>query len=97
MKLLAEHPYVKVERKVANFKQENIEHERIISLYEEKVVTQHRVFPMSIVTDFSFRTIANEGGFLYLHTLRGVYTYQVKTSPEAFIDTYRTYFKEANM
>ena len=88
---------MKVERKVTNFQQVNIEHERVISLFEGKVVTQHRVFPMNIITDISFRTIANEGGFLYLHTLRGVYSYQVKSSPEAFISAYRTYCKEANM
>ena len=43
--------------------------------------------------DFSYREIANQGGILYLHTLQGVYTYIVKSSPEAFITAYRAYFK----
>ena len=52
-----------------------------------------REFPIKDVMDFSYREIANQGGILYLHTLQGVYTYIVKSSPEAFITAYRAYFK----
>lgn len=92
MKLIAQQPYVKVERKVTTFEQFYIEHNRVIYLYDEKVVTENREFPMSIVTDFSYREIANQGGMLYVHTLRGLYMYQVKSSPEAFITAYKSYF-----
>ncbi|MEK4130275.1 hypothetical protein NYE67_11370 [Solibacillus sp. FSL W8-0474] len=93
MSLIAQHPYIKVERKVTGIEQVEIEHERIIFLYIDKVITQHREFPIKVVTDFSFREIGNQGGILYLHTLLGVYTYNVKSSPEAFITAYREYFK----
>lgn len=93
MKLIAQHPYVKIERKITNLEQIKIEHSRTIYLYDNKVVTQNREFPISVVTDFSYREIANQGGVLYLHTLGGLYTYQVKTSPEAFITAYKFYFK----
>lgn len=93
MKLIAQQPYVKIERQVTTNKQIAIEHSRIIYLYEEKVVTQNREFPISIVTDLSYREIANQGGILYLHTMRGLYTYQVKSSPEIFIAAYKAYFK----
>lgn len=93
MSLIAQHPYIKVERKVTSIAQYEIEHARIIYLYNDKVVTQHREFPMKQVMDFSFREIANQGGILYLHTLQGVYTYIVKSSPEAFITAYRANFK----
>lgn len=93
MNLIAQHPYFKVERTVTSTEQFEIEHARIIYLYNDKVVTQNREFPIKIVMDFSYREIANQGGILYLHTLQGVYTYFVKSSPEAFISAYRAYFK----
>lgn len=93
MKLIAQHPYVKVERKVLGLEQIEVEHSRTIYLYEEKVITEHREFPIHLVTDISFKPIASEGGILYLHTLRGLYTYQVKSSPEALIAAYKLHFK----
>ena len=75
MSLIAEHPYIKTERKVTSIEQFEIEHDRIIYLYNDKVVTQNREFPIKDVMDFSYREIANQGGILYLHTLQGVYTY----------------------
>ncbi|MEK5184972.1 hypothetical protein [Solibacillus sp. FSL W7-1324] len=93
MNLIAQHPYFKVERTVTGTEQFEIEHDRIIYLYNDKVVTQNREFPINIVMDFSYRKIASQGGILYLHTLQGVYTYIVKSSPEAFINAYRAYFK----
>lgn len=93
MSLIAQHPYIKIERKVTSSEQFEIEHERIIYLYTDKVVTQHREFPIEDVTDFSYRKIANQGGILYLHTLQGVFTYTVRYSPEAFITAYKEYFK----
>jgi hypothetical protein len=93
MSLIAQHPYIKIERKVTSIEQFEIEHDRIIYLYNNKVVTQNREFPIKDVMDFSYREIANQGGILYLHTLQGVYTYIVKSSPEAFITAYRAYFK----
>lgn len=92
MSLIAQHPYIKTERKVTSIEQFEIEHDRIIYLYNDKVVTQNREFPIKDVMDFSYREIANQGGILYLHTLQGVYTYIVKSSPEAFITAYRAYF-----
>ena len=93
MSLIAQHPYIKTERRVTSIEQFEIEHDRIIYLYNDKVVTQNREFPIKDVMDFSYREIANQGGILYLHTLQGVYTYIVKSSPEAFITAYRAYFK----
>lgn len=93
MKCIAQHPYIKIERKLTGLEQIQIEHSRVIYLYEEKVVTQNREFPIGVVTDFSYKKIANEGGVLYLYTLGGMYTYQVKSSPEEFIAAYKEYFK----
>lgn len=48
---------------------------------------------MNDVMDFSYREITNQGGILYLHTIQDVYTYIVKSSPEAFIEAYKSHFK----
>ena len=56
MKLIAQHPYIKIERKVTNLEQIKIEHSRMIYLYEHKVVTQNREFPISVVMDFSYNS-----------------------------------------
>lgn len=95
MYLIAKHPYIKIERKVTSVEQINIEHQRVIYLYHDRVVTQNREFPIKDVMDFSYREIANQGGILYLHTLRGVYTYTVKSSPEAFLSAFKEHFKSS--
>jgi len=93
MFLIAKHPYIKIERKVTSTGQYEIEHGRCICLYNDRVVTQNREFPMNHVMDFSYREITNQGGILYLHTIQGVYTYIVKSSPEAFIEAYKSNVK----
>lgn len=94
MHLIAQHSYIEIERKVTSTEQYEIELDQCIYLYNEKVVTQNKEFPIGDVTDFSYRKMTNQGGFLYLHTLQGVYPYIVKSSPEAFIMAYKTYFNE---
>ena len=44
MSLIAQHPYIKIERKVTSIEQFEIEHDRIIYLYNDKVVTQNSEF-----------------------------------------------------
>lgn len=93
MSLIAQHPYIKTERKLTSIEQIDIEHDRVIYLYDDKVVTQHREIHIKDVVDFSYKEVANKGGILYLHAVQGVYTYIVKSSPEAFIAAYKAYFK----
>ncbi|WP_077624015.1 hypothetical protein [Sediminibacillus massiliensis] len=89
MSLIASHPYIKVERHVTGLEQKQIEHERYIHLYRDKVVTKYHEFPLSQVMDMSYRSIGNKGGLLYLHTNKGVYTYPVKSTPRKFIDSFK--------
>lgn len=88
MYLIAQHPYFKVEREVSSIDQRNIEHERTIYLYTDKVVTQHRTFPISEVLDISYRTFGEAGGLLYIHTIGGLFSYTVKSSPQKFIEAF---------
>ncbi|WP_099157479.1 hypothetical protein [Virgibacillus ndiopensis] len=89
MHLIAEQPYIKVERQVNSIEQKDIEHERTLYLYDDKVVTQHREFPIQDVLDITYRTVGGEGGLLYLHTSRGLYAYTVKSSPKLFIEGFK--------
>lgn len=91
MYLIAKHPYIKVQREVNSTEQIDTEHERFLYLYEDKVVTQHRTFPIEEVFDISHRAIAGEGGLLYLHTSGGLYSYTVKISPSEFIEAFKKY------
>ncbi|WP_085993865.1 hypothetical protein [Oceanobacillus senegalensis] len=93
MHLVAEQPYVKIERQVSSIDQKNIEHQRTIYLYTNKIVTKHREFAIRDVMDISYRLIGDKGGLLYIHTLRGVYSYIVKSSPIEFVQKYKSHFK----
>ncbi|HLQ70324.1 MAG TPA: hypothetical protein VK142_00840 [Bacillota bacterium] len=93
MKLLAEQPYIKVQRQVDGLIQKNVEMKRTLYLYDEKVVSKHREFPIQDVTDVSYRNLGTEGGMLYVHTNKGVYSYIVKSSPKNFVDTFKDEIK----
>lgn len=93
MKLLAEQPYIKVVRQTNSLEQKNVEMERTLSLYDEKVTSAYREFPIHDVTDVSYRAMGNEGGMLYVHTNKGVYSYIVRSSPMDFVNTFRQEIK----
>lgn len=87
MKPIATQAYIKIERKITSTEQINIEHDRMIYLYEDRVVTEHRTFPIKEVMDVSYRVNNKENkiGLLYLHTMRGLFAYSVKGSVAEFI------------
>lgn len=85
MGLLAKQPYIKVQREVTSIEQKDIEHKRIIYLYEDKIVTEHREFLIGNIVDISYRKFGDGAGLLYIHTRSGLFTYTVKTSTEEFI------------
>ena len=91
MDVIAKQPYIKMIRKVSSVKQIDIEHERYIQLFPDKIMTEHREFLLPDVFDLSFRKIGEEGGILFIHTNHSVYSYTVKSSPEAFIQTCKMY------
>lgn len=87
MDVIAKQPYVKMIRKVSSIEQVDIEHERTLLLFTDKIMTEHREFLLSDVFDLSFRKVGDKGGILFIHTNHSVYSYTVKSSPEAFIQT----------
>ncbi|MBD2871781.1 hypothetical protein [Paenibacillus arenilitoris] len=89
MKWIAEQSYYKVERVVTANSQEAIVQERHMRLYEHKLETRFREFPIRELFDLSYRQMGGEGGLLYLHTKQGVFSYTVHDDPAAFIDACR--------
>lgn len=89
MEWLAVQPYYKIRREVRSTEQKMIEEKRTLYLYPDKIVTQYREFPIGDVFDLSFRLMGENGGFLYLHTKLGVYSYMVKDNPERFIKAFK--------
>ena len=88
MKPIAIQPYFKIRREVSSIEQRDIEEQRNLYLYDDKIITEHREFPMEQVLDVSYREFGKKGGLLYLHTLKGVFSYQVKSTPKSFIDAF---------
>lgn len=94
MYLIAEQQYVKVERIVSSISQVDTEHQRTMYLFNEKLVTKHREFPIQDIIDMSYRSIGGKGGLLYVHTTNGVYSYTVKSSPLPFLNAFKKYVKK---
>lgn len=88
MRLIAQQPYIKIQREVTSIQQKDIEDERTLYLYDEKIVTARREFPIGNVIDMSYRAFGVGAGLLYIHTLSGLFTYTVKTSTEEFIHAF---------
>ena len=89
MSCITTQTYVKVDRFVNSILQEDVESEKTMELYEDKIVTALDEFPLNIVVDISYRIIRGEEKLLYLHTTRGVFPYMVRTNPEPFIQAYK--------
>jgi hypothetical protein len=89
MNWIAIQSYFKVHRVMSDGEQTTVEHIRSLYLYEHKVLTQYREFPIDEVFDMSFRNLGADGGFLYLYTKQGVFPYTVKVDPSEFIVAFK--------
>ncbi|HBZ08860.1 MAG TPA: hypothetical protein DEO65_03105 [Bacillus bacterium] len=94
MRLLAVQPYIKVHRQIVDAEIICREEERRIYLYHDRLITKHRVFCNKDISDLSYRRIGDEGGWLYVHTSRGIFSYNVPSSPESFIKAFRVHIKK---
>jgi hypothetical protein len=89
VKLIASQCYITVTRSIEWNKQHYITNEQFLHLYEDKIVTTTNEFLIEDVLDMSYRPSSTEFGFLYLHTVQGVFPFRIKTKPYYFIDLYR--------
>jgi hypothetical protein len=96
MSWIAVQSYYKVERNVTGLEQTIMKQERWIYLYQDKVVTKYREFPIQEVFDMSYRSMGGNGGLLYLHTQQGVYPYTVAEDPQNFIAAYKVLVQDSS-
>lgn len=89
MSWIARQLYYKVQRQATGIEQITEIQDRWMYLYEDKIVTHYREFPILEVFDLSYRKLGGEGGLLYLHTCRGVFSYMVKADPAEFIEAFK--------
>lgn len=87
--MLSSQKYVIVNRTVKNNSQYSLETEEVIFLFEDKIITASDHFHINEVLDISFKLLSGTVGFLYLHTIKGLYSYVVKSEPHQFIDAYK--------
>lgn len=83
--------YTRVEVEVNGLEKKKYKQVQTMYLYTDRIETANDTFPIENVLDVSFRKIGGEGGLLYLHTNKGLYTYTVEASPEWFIRTFKGY------
>ncbi|GCL71592.1 hypothetical protein [Paenibacillus naphthalenovorans] len=89
MNWIAKQLYYKVQRQMTGIAQITEAQDRWMYLYEDKVVTHYREFPIHEVFDISYRKLGGTEGILYLHTKQGVYSYMVKADPSEFVEAFK--------
>lgn len=93
MEYVIKQAYMKVIREVSSIGKSERKEERWIYLYEDNIRTKYHTFPLENMLGITFKPMTGEGGILYLHTNHGVYSYQVLSSPQAFIKEVRLYLE----
>src|SRR5690625_8015021 len=68
MHVLATQAYSKTLREVTRIGKTEVEDKRMMYLYPEKLVTEHREFPIANVLDMSYRQVGKVGGLLYVRS-----------------------------
>ncbi|MCA1056842.1 hypothetical protein LCM10_17905 [Rossellomorea aquimaris] len=89
MNWICSQAYMKKERLIEDNQQLTVEKEEYLYLYEDRIVTPKRSFTLPQVLDITKKHLSARYTFLYLHTIEGVLTYIVKSSPDLFISHYR--------
>lgn len=60
-----------------------------IFLYADTISTTKHNFQLEHVHDISYKPFSSGTGLFYLHTIQGVFTYQIDSDPESFIHAYK--------
>ncbi|MFC0524440.1 hypothetical protein ACFFGV_12770 [Pontibacillus salicampi] len=89
MSYIISQPYVMVERRIKDYKQQYIEVKEYLYLYETSVSSKTKQFHLHHIFDISYKPTDGRYGFLYLHTNQGVISYQVTEDPYSFIEAFR--------
>ncbi|MGO4887394.1 hypothetical protein ACJ2A9_06545 [Anaerobacillus sp. MEB173] len=89
MKFIMAHPYVEIRQEIGWTSKQTIEDWYHIKLYEHAILLKDAQYSINHVYDMSYRPIATEFGFLYLHTNQGVRSLCVKEAPTDLIESFK--------
>ncbi|WP_070119302.1 hypothetical protein [Bacillus marinisedimentorum] len=89
MDYIVSQSYLQRRREIKWNQQQTVETHHQLELYQDRIETAAGQFYIHDVFDVSCRFITEGFGFLYLHTNRGVFPYQVESYPGEFIDAYK--------
>ena len=89
LQAITQHPYVMIERKIVNNQQLINETVHDLYLYSTCILSTENHISINSVHDISYRALSSDFFFLYLHTNKGVLTFQTKINPESFIAAFR--------
>lgn len=81
--------YFTTERSIEWFQQKQKQTARTLCLYKDSITSKDHIFLIDHVHDVSYRPFSNGTGLFYLHTNRGVFTFEVETPPDEFIKCYK--------
>ncbi|MCP8617544.1 hypothetical protein [Salirhabdus salicampi] len=90
MKPIAKQVYIEVERGIASNQQYYQDQEHELILYNDRMESSKETFYLQDVLDLSYRSLNHNFGLFYIHSNRGVFSFQVKMKPASFIE----YFKK---
>ncbi|UII57615.1 hypothetical protein LS684_09385 [Cytobacillus spongiae] len=89
MKPIAKQVYIEVERGISGNQQYYIDQEHELILYQDRLESSNDTFYLQDVFDLSYRSLSQQIGFFYIHSNRGVYSFQVKKNPARFIESFK--------
>lgn len=93
--LLSAITYVSTERSIEAGEMKITKSEYDLHLYEDVLVSSTATLSLANVWDISYKSFSDDANLLYLHTHRGVMTYNVHTDPHKFVATFKK-IKNAN-
>lgn len=100
MDILSTQIYYITDRTIHWNEQLYIESEYSLLLSRELIKTNSHTFSFTDVLDISYKPMSDNKGILYLHTIQGVFSFYIKTTPYVFIEVYqkikRAYKREKN-
>ncbi|WP_226034534.1 hypothetical protein [Aquibacillus saliphilus] len=83
MNIVYSQPFFIVNREISNNQQFYFESEKYINLYIDRITTPMHQFYLDEVLDVSYKLLTSSNYcLLYLHTNQGVFTFNVKSSPD---------------
>lgn len=81
--------YVSIQRVVDRLEQTYLKSFHSIHLFQDRITTSQRTFPLEHVFDLSYRPFSGQTGLFYLHTHEGVFTFEVVDNPDRFIKLFK--------